>query len=92
MLASETETADSNEAVLDLNDWMLSVPLGTKERPLSKECSTSRLNCPVPMRPPAPTASRSSDADSHDVNVASVKRQAHEISITPIEFIFDLKK
>ena len=92
MLASDTETTDSNEAVLDLSEWMFSVPLGTKERPLSKECSTSRLNCPVPMRPPAPTASRSSEVDSHAVNVASVKRQAHEKNRTPIEFIFDIRK
>ena len=92
MLASVTETTDSNEAVLDLSEWMFSVPLGTKERPLSKECSTSRLNCPVPMWPPAPTTSRSSEVDSHDVNVASVKRQADVKNTTPIDFIFDFRK
>jgi len=91
-LTSVTETADSKEAVLDLSEWMFSVPLGTKERPLSKECSTSRLNCPVPMRPPAPTTSRSSEVDSHDVNVANVKMQTQEKKVTCLKFIFDFRK
>ena len=84
-MPSVTAATESNDADDDLNEWMFNVPLGTKDFPLSNECSTSRLICPVPEI--AANMSASSFPVSHEARVTNVASNTNNFMLLSFELI-----